>query len=35
MLGTNEILTSKHHIVNGQTRALNDVKASILTLKDA
>ena len=27
MLGTNEILTSKHHVANGQTRALNDVIA--------
>ena len=27
MLGTNEILTSKRHVANGQTRALNDVIA--------
>ena len=34
MLGTNEILTSKRHVANGQTRALNDVRVSISTSND-
>ena len=32
MVGTDEILTSKRHDANGQTRAINDVRVSILTL---
>ena len=35
MPGTNEILKSKRHVANGQTRAINDVRVSILTLNDA
>ena len=35
MVGTDEILTSKRHDADGQTRAINDVRVSILTLNDA